>query len=149
MESPGVPGSGSRATRGDGIWQYQNFIHGRHLQDKKLQLQTATRAARWLESGRGYFVNRFGYDSALYAPYRLGPDTAARFTGQPTITMANTSVQIGTPQWKHFSGSGYFLQGQMRTSSSGPLGRFMLLSADLSYRPTERLRNSFSYFWQQ
>src|SRR2546421_449162 len=44
----------------DGIWQYQNFIHGRHLQDKKL-----------------------------------------------------------------------------------------LMNVDLSYRPTERLRNSISYFWQQ
>src|SRR6267143_447733 len=69
----------------DGIWQYQNFIHGRHLQDKKL----------------------------------------------------------------HFSGSGYFLQGHDENFFEWASGDLLLLSADLSYRPTERLRNSVSYFWQQ
>src|SRR3989449_960621 len=34
----------------DGIWQYQNFIHGRHLQDKKLQDRKSTR----LNSSHGY-----------------------------------------------------------------------------------------------
>src|SRR5947208_335826 len=82
----------------DGIWQYQNFIHGRHLQDKKLHFNgNATLRGGW-NVGAGYFVESFGYDSALYAAYRLGRDTAARFTGQPTITNGEYIVQIGTPQ---------------------------------------------------
>jgi len=133
----------------DGIWQYQNFIHGRHLQDKKLHFNgNATLRGGW-NVGAGYFVESFGYDSALYAAYRLGPDTAARFTGQPTITNGEYIVQIGTPQWKHFSGSGYFLQGHDENFFEWASGDLLLLSADLSYRPTERLRNSVSYFWQQ
>jgi hypothetical protein len=141
----------------DGIWQYQNFIHGRALQDKKLHFNgNATLRGGW-NVGAGYFVESFGYDSALYASYRLevpraggggGRDTVP-FTGQPTITNGEYIVQIGTPQWKHFSGSGYFLQGHDENFFEWASGDLLLLSMDLSYRPTERLRTSVSYFWQQ
>ena len=139
----------------DGIWQYQNFVHGRHLQDKKLHFNgNATLRGGW-NVGAGYFVETFGYDSALYASYRLevpraggGLDTVP-FTGQPTIGNGEYLVQIGTPQWKHFSASGFFLQGHDENFFEWASGDLLLLSADLSYRPTERLRNSVSYFWQQ
>src|SRR6266568_1168999 len=135
----------------DGIWQYQNFIHGRHLQDKKLHFNgNATLRGGW-NVGAGYFVESFGYDFALYADYRLKlPNgSVVQFTGQPTITNGEYIVQIGTPQWKHFSGSGYFLQGHDENFFEWASGDLRLLSVDLSYRPTERLRNSVSYFWQQ
>src|SRR5258708_16109087 len=99
----------------DGIWQYQNFIHGRHLQDKKLHFNGNTTLSGGWNVGAGYFVESFGYHSALYARYRLevprsggGLDTVP-FTGQPTIATGAYIVQVGTPQWKHFSGSGFFL----------------------------------------
>src|SRR5919109_893458 len=97
----------------DGIWQYQNFIHGRHVQDKKLHFNGNAALRGGWNVGAGYFVESFGYDSALYAPYWLKqPDSSfVHFTGQPTITNGEYIVQVGTPQWKHFSGSGYFLQG--------------------------------------
>src|SRR5947207_9618385 len=135
----------------DGIWQYQNFIHGRHLQDKKLHFNgNATLRGGW-NVGAGYFVESFCYDSALYADYRLKlPNgSVVQFTGQPTITNGEYILQIGTPQWKHFSGSGYFLQGHDENFFEWASGDLRLLSVDLSYRPTERLRNSISYFWQQ
>ena len=132
----------------DGIWQYQNFIHGRHLQDKKLHFNgNATLRGGW-NIGAGYFVESFGYDADLYAAYRLGA-SGAPFTGQPTITNGEYIVQIGTPQWKHFSGSGFFLQGHDENFFEWASADLLLLSMDLSYRPTERLRNSVSYFWQQ
>src|SRR5882762_7155099 len=133
----------------DGIWQYQNFIHGRRIQDQKLHFNGNAALRGGWNVGAGYFVESFGYDSALFAAYRLGPDTAARFKGQPTIKNGEYIVQIGTPQWKHFSGSGYFLQGHDENFFEWASGDLLLLSADLSYRPTERLRNSVSYFWQQ
>jgi Domain of unknown function (DUF5916) len=135
----------------DGIWQYQNFIHGRHLQDKKLHFNgNAVLRGGW-NVGAGYFVESFGYDSALYAAYRLRlpTDSIVRFTGQPTITNGEYIVQIGTPQWKHFSGSGFFLQGHDENFFEWASADLRLLSVTLSYRPTERLRDSVSYFWQQ
>src|SRR5438132_256841 len=139
----------------DGIWQYQNFVHGRHLQDKKLHFNGNAALRGGWNVGAGYFVESFGYDSALYAGYRLevpraggGLDTVP-FTGQPTIVNGEYIVQIGTPQWKHFSGGGYFLQGHDENFFEWASADLLLLSMDLSYRPTERLRNTVSYFWQQ
>src|SRR5213083_475370 len=137
----------------DGIWQYQNFIHGRHLQDKKLHFNGNAALRGGWNLGAGYFVESFGYDSALYAAYRLVvPDSGplpVRFTGQPTIVNGEYIVQIGTPQWKHFTASGFFLQGHDENFFEWASADLRLLSVDVSYRPTERLRNSVSYFWQQ
>src|SRR6266550_181088 len=72
----------------DGIWQYQNFIHGRRIQDQKLH---------------------FNGNAALRGGWNIG--------------------------------AGYFVEW-----ASADL---LLLSVNLSYRPTERIRNSVSYFWQQ
>ena len=141
----------------DGIWQYQNFIHGRHMQDKKLHFNgNASLRGGW-NVGAGYFVESFGYDSALYAGYRLevpagggggGLDTVP-FVGQPTIGNGEYIVQVNTPEWKHFSGGGFFLQGHDENFFEWASADLLLLSVDLSYRPTERIRNSVSYFWQQ
>src|SRR6266702_2416688 len=139
----------------DGIWQYQNFIHGRRLQDKKLHFNGNAALRGGWNVGAGYFVESFGYDSALYAGYRLevpraggGLDTVP-FTGQPTIVNGEYIVQVGTPQWKHFSGGGYFLQGHDENFFEWASADLLLLSMELSYRPTERLRNTLSYYWQQ
>lgn len=139
----------------DGIWQYQNFIHGRNIQDQKLHFNVNTSLRGGWNVGAGYFVESFGYDSALYANYRLevpksggGLDTIP-FVGQPTIGNGEYIIQIGTPQWQHFSGSGFFLQGHDENFFEWASADLLLLSVNVSYRPTERIRNSFSYFWQQ
>src|SRR3989441_881600 len=139
----------------DGIWQYQNFIHGRRIQDQKLHFNGNAALRGGWNIGFGYFVESFGYDSALYARYRLevpksggGLDTIP-FVGQPTIGNGEYIIQIGTPQWKHFSGGGFFLQGHDENFFEWASADLLLLSADLSYRPTDRMRNSLSYFWQQ
>ena len=139
----------------DGIWQYQNFIHGRHMQDKKLHFNgNATLRGGW-NIGAGYFIESFGYDSALYARYRLqipkaggGLDTIP-FVGQPTIQNGEFIVQVATPQWKHFSADGFFLKGHDENFFEWASADLIYMNAELSYRPTERIRNSISYFWQQ
>src|SRR6267142_2652464 len=54
----------------DGIWQYQNFIHGRRIQDQKLHFNGNAALRGGWNIGAGYFAESFGYDSALYADYR-------------------------------------------------------------------------------
>ena len=140
----------------DGVWQYQNFIHGRRIQDQKLHFNVNTALRGGWTVGAGVFLESFGYDSALYAGYRLevprpsgGLDTV-RFVGQPTIPNTDYVVQVGTPQWRHFSGSGFVALGR------GDENFFEWASADLVlmnlrlvYRPTDRLRTEFTYVWQQ
>jgi hypothetical protein len=141
----------------DVIWQYQNFMHGRHMQDKKLHFNgNASLRGGW-NVGAGYFVETFGYDSALYARYRLevprpgggGALDTIPFVGQPIIPNSEYIIQIGTPEWKHFSGGGFFLQGYDENFFEWASADLLLLSVEVSYRPTDRLRNSLSYFWQQ
>jgi hypothetical protein len=141
----------------DGIWQYQKFIHGDGMQDKKLHFNVNASLRGGWNVGAGWFVETFGYDSALYAPYRLEvPDTGGGpgldtipFLGQPTIPNSEYIIQLNTPQWKHFSASGFFLQGHDENFFEWASADLLLLSAELSYRPTDRLRNTLSYFWQQ
>src|SRR5438105_8815441 len=120
----------------------------------KLQL-AGRRTRRGGQVGAGSCVKSFGYVSDLYAPYWVkvpkagGGDTTVQFTGQPTITSGEYIAQIGTPQCKHFSGNAYFLQGHDENFFEWASADLRLLSVDVSYRPTERLRNTVSYFWQQ
>jgi hypothetical protein len=127
------------------------------MQDKKLHFNVNTRLRGGWNVGAGYFVESFGYDSALFADYRVevpasggggGLDTIP-FVGQPTIPNGEYIVQIGTPEWKRFSAGGFFLQGHDENFFEWASGDLLLLSAEVSYRPTERLLNEFSYFWQQ
>ena len=140
----------------DGTWQYQNFIHGRRIQDQKLHFNVKTALRGGWSLGAGLFFESFGYDSALYAGYRLevprpagGLDTV-RFVGQPTIPNVDYIFQITTPQWRHFSGTGFVALGRGDENffewASADL---VLMNLGLVYRPTDRLRTEFTYAWQQ
>ena len=155
----GKPGSFLQRFTGDivvdGIWQYARFIRGQGIQDRKLHLNgNASLRGGW-NVGGGYFLESFGYDSALYANYRLEvPDGAGgldtvRFVGQPTIPNSEFVVQISTPQWKHFSAGGFYLYGHDENFFEWASASLSLLNLGITYRPTERLRAEFSYNWQQ
>src|SRR5439155_1645672 len=53
------------------------------------------------------------------------------------------------PSYTTYGGPGFFLQGHDENFFEWASADLRLLSVDVSYRPTERLRNSVSYFWQQ
>ncbi len=139
----------------DGIWQYQNFIHGRNIQDRKLHFNANFGLKGGWAVGGGYFLESFGYDSALFADYRLevaraggGLDTIP-FTGQPTIPNSEFIIQVGTPAWKHFSANGFFLYGHDENFFEWASASLIYSGLNVSYRPTDRLRADFSYNWQQ
>jgi hypothetical protein len=139
----------------DGIWQYQNFVHGRHVQDRKLHFNANLALRGGWSLGGGYFVESFGYDSLLFANYRLevpraggGLDTIP-FTGQPTIPNSEFIVQVNTPTWKHFNGNAFFLYGHDENFFEWASANLIYSGLGLSYRPTDRLRADFSYNWQQ
>ncbi len=139
----------------DGIWQYQKFVHGRGIQDRKLHFNGNAALHGGWSVGAGYFVETFGYDSALYANYRLevpraggGLDTVA-FVGQPTIPNSEFIVQGNTPQWQHFSANGFFLYGNDENYNEWASAHLVYSGLGLTWRPTDRLRAEFSYNWQQ
>lgn len=139
----------------DGIWQWQKFLHGGGVQDQKYHFNGNAALRGGWNVGFGYFIEWFGYDSLLFANYRLevpktggGLDTIP-FTGQPRIYNSEYIVQVSTPQWRHLSGGGFYLQGRDENFGEWASGDLYLLSVGVTWRPTDRLRAEASYFWQQ
>ncbi len=139
----------------DGIWQYQNFVHGRHLQDKKLHFNANFALRGGWTLGGGYFVESFGYDSALFAGYRIeapngagGLDTIP-FVGRPTIPNSEFIIQGNTPTWKHFNANGFFLYGHDENFFEWASANLIYAGFGVSYRPTDRARVDLTYNWQQ
>ncbi|HEV8356578.1 MAG TPA: DUF5916 domain-containing protein [Gemmatimonadales bacterium] len=140
----------------DGTWQYQSFIHGRGVQDRKLHFNGNAALRGGWNVGAGLFFESFGYDSALYAGYRLeiprpagGLDTIP-FVGQPTIPNVDYIFQVSTPQWRHFSGSWFVALGRGDENFfEWASANLVLMNLGLVYRPTDRLRAEFTYAWQQ
>jgi hypothetical protein len=135
----------------DGTWQYQRFVHGGGMQDRKLHLNgNAQLRGGWNLQG-GFFVESFGYDSALYADYRLqlpnpagGLDTI-RFTGQPTISNVEGFVQVTTPQFASFNGFVFALYGHDENFAEWASARLVFLQGGLTWRPTGKLRVNLTY----
>jgi hypothetical protein len=140
----------------DGIWRYRSFVDGGGIQDRKLHFNANSALRGGWNVGLGAFVESFGYDPDLYSRYRLevpaaggvGLDTVA-FAGQPTIPNLEYIVQLGTPQWRHFSANGFFLQGHDENFFEWASGDLLLANASATFRPTDRVRAELSYNWQQ
>src|SRR2546425_12368177 len=94
----------------DGIWQYQNFIHGRRIQDQKLHFNGNAALRGGWNIGGGQLVDAFGYDSALYASDRLEVPKAGGglgtipFGGQAPVGNGQKIIPIGPPQREAFHG---------------------------------------------
>ncbi|MFL5386889.1 MAG: DUF5916 domain-containing protein [Longimicrobiaceae bacterium] len=140
----------------DGIWQYRKFVDGGGMQDRKLHLNGNAALRGGWNLGLGVFVESFGYDAELYSTYRLevpgpggvGLDTIP-FVGQPTIPNLEYIVQFTTPQWRHFSANGFFLQGRDENFFEWASGDLLLANLGATFRPTERIRAELTYNWQQ
>jgi hypothetical protein len=140
----------------DGTWQYRNFVNGRGIQDRKLHVNGNAALRGGWNLGLGVFVESFGYDSDLFTAYRLevprpggnGLDTIP-FVGQPTIPNLEYIVQANTPEWRHFSANGFFLQGHDENFFEWASGNLLLANLGATFRPTDRIRAELTYNWQQ
>lgn len=138
----------------DRTWQYQHLIHGEGRQDDKLHLNLNTVLKGGWGVGGGYFFESFGYDSSLFASYRLlvpngpGVDTVA-YTGQPTIPNGEYVIQVSTPTFRHFDANGFWLEGHDENYPEWASGDLRLLQGAVNWRPNEKLRIGATYYWAQ
>ncbi len=131
----------------DGTWEYQRFVEGQGIQDKKLHFNTnATLQGGW-KVGASLLVESFGYPSDLYEDYALevpaavgvGVDTVP-FTGQPTIPNLDYVLSLDTPEFAHFSGNIFFLWGHDENFYEWATAKISWLDITLDWRPTHKLR---------
>jgi hypothetical protein len=131
-------------------------VNGGGIQDRKLHLNGNAALRGGWNLGMGLFIESFGYDAGLFSNYRLevprsggvGLDTI-QFVGQPTIPNLEYIVQVGTPQWRHFSANGFFLQGHDENFLEWASGDLLLANLGATFRPTDRIRAELTYNWQQ
>lgn len=137
-----------------GVWQYEHLIHGQGLQTKQLHLNLSSVLKGGWQVGGGYFFESFGYDSGLFAHYRLlVPNGAAtdtvQYTGQPTIPNSEFVVQVGTPTFRQFDANGFILRGHDENYYEWASGDLVVLQAGVNWRPNANLRVGATYSWQQ
>jgi hypothetical protein len=139
----------------DGTWEYEKFVNGEGIQDKKLHFNTNTRFLGGWRFGASVLVESFGYPSDLYTDYALevpgsgglGLDTIP-FTGQPRIPNLDYVLSLDTPEFSQFSGSVFFLWGHDENFYEWASAKITWLELALDWRPTHKLRVNGSYNMQ-
>ncbi|HET6779432.1 MAG TPA: DUF5916 domain-containing protein, partial [Gemmatimonadales bacterium] len=129
----------------NGTWEYQRFVDGQGIQDKKLHFNTNTTLQGGWKLGASVLVESFGYPSDLYQDYALevpaatGLDTVP-FTGTPTIPNLDYVLSLDTPEFSHFSGNIFFLWGHDENFYEWASANISWLDLTLDWRPTDKLR---------
>lgn len=137
----------------DGTWQYDKFVGGQAWQDRKFHIRTSTRLrGGWTFAGN-VFIERFGYDSALYASYYVarprsggGVDTIP-YTGG-SLPNLDIQLQLTTPQFSAFAGDVSVIFGKDENFYEWSSARFFVANASLIFRPTDQLRATLTYVQQ-
>ena len=134
----------------DDTWQYSHFMRRGDAQDKKFHV-SATAALRggW-NVGLGVYWETFGWDSTLYANYRiLSPagDTLP-FTGVGRISNRDYVFTLATPQWSAFNATLLYVGGQDENFFEWAQANINLATLTVSMRPSDRVRLDGSYQYQ-
>src|SRR3954470_9388587 len=138
----------------DGTWEYQKFVNGEGIQDKKLHFNTNPRFGGGWQFGASVLTESFGYPADLYTDYALEVPAAAGgldtipFTGQPTIPNLDYLVSLDTPEFSHFSGNIFFLWGHDENFYEWASADITWLDLVLDWRPTDQLRVNGEYHLQ-
>jgi hypothetical protein len=134
----------------DGSWIYEDFVHGRPAQDRKLHFNSNFTFRGGWQTGQSLLIETFGFDEALYADYALlksGPDgdEILPFVGTPRLPNLDYVLTLGTPRLKGFSGSVFWLWGRDENFYEWASADILFLNLGAQWRPTEKLRVDGSY----
>ena len=138
----------------DGTWEYDRFVNGEGIQDKKLHFNTNTRLKGGWQFGASILTESFGYPADIYADYALEMPTASGtldtvpFTGQPTIPNLDYVLSLDTPKFSHFSGNIFFLWGHDENFYEWASANITWLDLTLDWRPTDKFRLNGQYHIQ-
>ncbi len=127
-------------------YQYDSFVNGDGSQDRQLHLRTNARLRGGWQLGAQLLLEVFGYDPSLYSNYvLLRPGTAGRvdtlaYTGAPKIGNRDWVLSVGTPEFRHFSYSGFGIVGYDENFQEWSSSRIFSWQNTLNLRPTEQWR---------
>lgn len=130
----------------DAVWQYDDFVGGEPMQDRRLHLSSRFTLRGGWSAGQTVMIESFGFDRKYYADYALlevGPDGQEHlrpFTGTPRFRNLDWMMTLDTPRLKGFSGSVFWIWGRDENFHEWSPARILFLNLEGQWRPTERLR---------
>jgi hypothetical protein len=129
----------------DDAWQYSHLVRRGDAQDKKLHLSTSAGLHGGWTVGTGIYWETFGYDTQLFANYRIQRTVGARidtvpFVGVGRIPNRDYIFTLATPQWARFNGNMVYIGGQDENFFEWAQANIHYLSASANVRPTDQLR---------
>lgn len=143
---------------GDITWKYSRFINGEHPRDNKLHWNLNSNLRGGWSLGTSVLFETFGYDPGLYAAQgyylerrRPGFPVDTVPFGEGTTRLGNLDylINVGTPQWKKFSGSLFALYGRDENFFEWAPARIWYVTVNGAWRPVDQLRVESQYQLQQ
>jgi hypothetical protein len=135
----------------EGVWQYDDFVHGRGAQDRMFHLGTNIALRKGWRVGGMLFFESFGFDEQLYEDYRLGQQQAdgswvyLPFVGTPKLPNLDVDVTVNTPQYKTVSANAFVLVGKDENFYEWSSARIGFVQGGVDWRPTEQIRVNGGY----
>lgn len=127
----------------NGIWRYDDFLHGRDALERKLHLNNNFFLRGGWHSGVSVLFERFDYDDQLYANYALYDARADRllpFVGTPYLKNLDYVLSLDTPRVHGVSGHLSFIWGRDENFFEWSGADIVYSTVELQWRPTQRLR---------
>jgi hypothetical protein len=137
----------------DDTWQYSHLLRHGDAQDKKFHLSTTANLRGGWSVGGGVYWETFGWDSLLYSTYAIERTIGTKvdtipFTGVGRIPNRDYVATITTPQWKQFDATLLYVGGQDENFFEWAQANIDYLSVGVNYRPTDHVRVSGTYNYQ-
>ncbi|MGH7618482.1 MAG: DUF5916 domain-containing protein, partial [Gemmatimonadaceae bacterium] len=137
----------------DDTWQYSHLLRHGDAQDKKFHLSTTANLRGGWSVGGGVYWETFGWDSLLYANYRIERTVATTvdtipFTGVGRIPNRDYVFTLNTPQWSKFDLALLYVGGQDENFFEWAQANIDYVSLGVDYRPTDQLRFNVTYNYQ-
>ncbi len=135
----------------DGTWQYDDFVHGGQIQDRKLHFNVNSRWRGGWSVGASWLEESFGYDPSLYRNHGvLAPSGAVLpFVGTPRLPNRDYLVTVGSPAFRVAQFNAFLLWGRDENFFEWASGDLLWITASATLRPSEQARVILSYNHQQ
>lgn len=135
----------------DGTWQYDDFVAGRGIQDRKLHFNVNSRWRGGWRAGVSWLEESFGFDPSIYRNHAIqGPGgEVLPFVGTPRLPNRDYVVTVGSPAFALGQFNLFVLWGRDENFFEWASGDITFITASMTLRPSEQARLVMSYNHQQ
>ena len=134
----------------DGLWDYQRFVRGDDMIEKKLHFNQNFLLRGGWQIGASVLTETFGFDDEFYSDLfvqrseggivRMDP-----FVGAGRIANLDYVLSVQTPNFKKISANASYVWGRDENFYEWAPADIGWISGSISFRPTEQLRLTTSY----